>query len=64
MTGIEGRLRFFGFAGVLVVFSISERPGLFIFPSFLTDCNFHLGQSKVFPMNVFYMKQSSNILEI
>ena len=42
MTGIEGRLRFFGFAGVLVVFSISERPGLFILPTFLTNCNFHL----------------------
>ena len=36
-------MRFLGFAGVLVVFSISERPGLFILPNY-----FHLGQSKVF----------------
>ena len=37
MTGIEGRLRFFGFAGVLVVFSISKGPGLFILPNFITN---------------------------
>ena len=48
MPGIEGRLRFLGFAGVLVVFSISEGPGLFILPNFLTKFYFHLGRSKVF----------------
>ena len=48
MPGIEGRLRFLGFAGVLVVFSIAKGPGLFILPNFLTNFYFHRGRSKVF----------------